>query len=340
MKENFGFINVLKAMACLSVVFVHFRLNTMSSIPLESFGVLSEIFYASIYEFFYFGVPIFIMVSGFLMINKEYNKKYFLNLISIYILYLLSSLAVILLMKINNNNLSVWDMLISTFNFKFGYSWYVHMYIVLYLLMPLLNKIIHSYRNSEFLKIIIMLVLIIALPSMFSSIPYINKYFSIPVFWNNFYPVIYYFIGAYIRKNIDIFKNRTKELIASLLLLTFIGVCTTVLLTKGYTGSSLGDYSSIFVMLKSTIIFILIKNIFKKDTILIKDIANSTLSIYLISMGVDIAIYPFLISNVDHPKDIYIYILFIPLVVFIISYIISKIVINIHSKITKNIKNT
>ena len=90
-------------------------------------------------------VPLFLITTGYLMKNKELNKKYYFGISRVLIIYLLNALMYIgyniLYLK---EPVSIKFIASSILNFSTGYSWYIEMYIGLFLMIPFINLI---YNN-------------------------------------------------------------------------------------------------------------------------------------------------------------------------------------------------
>lgn len=76
------------------------------------------------------------------------------------------------------------------------YAWYVEMYIGLFLLIPFLNLI---YRNLEGKRQKQILILTLFVLTSLTSLINTSSYF-VPAYWLHTYPLLYYFIGCYLKE--------------------------------------------------------------------------------------------------------------------------------------------
>ena len=134
------------------------------------------------------GVPLFIMMTGFLNAHKiECNWKYYRGGIRVIIAYLFFAVVTILFRRFwMEEDLSwiKWGLKILDFS-VIPYGWYIEMWIGLYLLTPFLNlmyKAIPIKRQKQIL--LVTLFVLTALPDLF------NRYgfHLVPGFWQNIYP--------------------------------------------------------------------------------------------------------------------------------------------------------
>ena len=160
-------------------------------------------------------VPLFMILSGFLLCNKTLKKGYYSGIRKTIIVYILVAIACMIYKSI------VGSYTLTPFTFFTGildftganYSWYIEMYIGLFLLVPFLNII---YKNLDSRKqkniLLITLIAITILPSLFNAFRFDSLEWwanpasntetqkLIPSWWVGIYPITYYFTGCYIRE--------------------------------------------------------------------------------------------------------------------------------------------
>ena len=160
-------------------------------------------------------VPLFLMLTGYLMNRKSLSVKYYRGIIKTLGIYLLASAAcavykIFVLKTKLSLDLTLWGVL----GFKTAnYSWYIEMYIGLFLLIPFINLIWNNLSSQKAkLALIITFVCLTSLPTMtniynFESLewwktPYLSTEYRqiIPDWWTRLYPLTYYFLGAYLRE--------------------------------------------------------------------------------------------------------------------------------------------
>lgn len=140
-------------------------------------------------------VPLFLMLSGYLLNKKKPTAKYYVNYLHILIPYILIGIITqVFRMEYLHIEMTVRDFFGDIANFSIGeYSWYLMMYTGLYLLIPFLNAMYHALETKrQKLLLIFSFFALSHLPSLVNS--YINIY---SVWWKNLYPVTFYLLGAY-----------------------------------------------------------------------------------------------------------------------------------------------
>lgn len=184
-------------------------------------------------------IPLFLILTGYLKVEKEYNKKYYSSLIKIIFVYILSMIFNYTFFHYyEQGNLTFASLIQDIFSFKDS-AWYIDMYIGLYLLSPFLNKIFLNSSVKEQKILIVSLFFIVSIPSVLNiwnfnyglewfKHPYMDSNYLklIPNWWGLLYPLLYYFIGCYIKKNnIEIKTKKVCILfIASILISTLFNI--------------------------------------------------------------------------------------------------------------------
>lgn len=295
---NFNFINNIKAFACLSVLAVHFRYNYMFALPKEPMGKKAQLFFSIDYQLFIICVPLFLMATGFLMLNKEFSINYFKKMFQILLLYLLCSLATVAIDTfVFHKSYSLGQVVTGITNFNLiRYAWYVEMYVGLLFFIPILNKAINGVTTKQLGNFVIALVFVIGLPNFVNAVPELNKYIHLANYWTRAYPFVYYFIGAYFRKTFHQPRQR-KVIVPTIFLGLMIGLGIFLNMTHAnpYVGGTEGGYASIVVIVQSSIVFYFFQCFFNRSHRVINKIASLTLPIYLMSFVVDSNLYtPFI----------------------------------------------
>lgn len=293
--RNYG-IDVVRVIAVISVLSVHFFLNTNYyntspySFSMDIQGIIRN--------FFMICVPLFLLITGYLNNKLEYNKSFFKSLFDILIIWFFYSIIEYFTLNIMNgdiNNLNIKDLLFSITSFKAcGYSWYIEMYIGLYLFSPLLNNAYNSFNKKNRLYLLLITISVIIVPNFINNI--FEKVIHLPNWWNSIYPIAYYICGKYIAdKKPKINKNTL-----------FILLILTQILTYSYKYITIIDYNSLTTFVSATIIFLIFYNIELKNKFLksiIKYISVISLDIYLASSLIDKIMYP-IFNNIMNDMNI------------------------------------
>ena len=227
-------LDLTRIVAFLCVVSVHFFSNS---------GYYSQWYDARIEYIMMFirmlsmvCVPLFLLLTGYLMSGKaiELNRKsllgYAKRLVPVLLTYALSELVILLFENtVMNDSLGLRNYFLMLFGF-YHYSWYIEMYIGLFLLIPFLNLIWRSLPEKHSRQCLIFVFLLLTtIPTFFNQLdlttpgavldPGLGVKASklAPFWWENLYPLTYYFLGAYFREQIDIKALKTWKLSALLL---------------------------------------------------------------------------------------------------------------------------
>ena len=326
-------IDYVKAFAAIAVIAVHFRKNVQPMIPEEAFGAKSSLFFAANYQLFISCVPLFLIVTGYLMTNKKVDKKHYMSIVQLYTLYLLASIATLFLfMFLHDQHFSVQEIIYKISAFKMvGYAWYVEMYIGLALLLPFMNIMFDQVTKKQFTYLIGILLFMCSLPSFVNNAPFLTDVFYLPNFWVQMYPILYYSIGSYIRRY-DVVKMLRKQDIWLMGLfnvaITLFGVAYNFHYANPYAGFTEGYYPSIVVVLQSVTLFLVLMRIPFKENRLVTAVAKVTLPMYLMSYMVDKTVYAQLLSMLGDGKKLINYmpviVLFICVISFMAAYVLDK----------------
>ena len=207
-------LDIIRTLAFLLVVSVHFFLNSgFYDVPVygKTMYVLSVICSNCM-----ICVPLFLLLSGYLMGGKTVSKKYYLGIGKVLIIYILASaFSLIYKEAYLGQDYSLKSGILATLNYTGAdYSWYIEMYIGLFLMIPFLN-ILYNNLNSQKHKLILIasLLFLTGLPGVLNSFDFYTEgffrnpaanvnYFNplIPDWWENLYPFTYYFAGRYLKE--------------------------------------------------------------------------------------------------------------------------------------------
>lgn len=159
-------------------------------------------------------VPLFLVLSGYLMCHKKLSRAYYSGVLQTVFTYILASLACLAYKTILlGQEFSFWQILTGLTNFTLAnYAWYIEMYLGLFLLAPFINLFYHGVGGKK-QKLILLgtFVFLTALPGVVNGLNI--KLF--PNWWVYLYPITYYLLGAYIRE----FGFPLKKSVAWLVLL-------------------------------------------------------------------------------------------------------------------------
>lgn len=329
MKRVFGF-DLIRTIAVVMVLSVHFFLNNgFYQTKVTGKGMFFSIF---LFWIFYNGVPLFLLLTGYLKKDKKLNKEYYKGIKHILMSYILIAITCLIVRKFYfEDKMTFLSAFTSIFNFSAnGYSWYIEMYLGLFLIIPFLNVLYnHLETKKQKQTLILTLMFIISLSPLFNYIKVNDVYLTFGIdWWNQIYPLLYYFIGCYIHEyRPKINRKKGLLIIFSIVLLESL-LCYGYSYNKLFNCNFLGGYNSLQTVIVSTIIFLLLYEI-QYDKKIITKIVNKismlSLDIYLFSYIVDRIVYQYLSKYLSNPVA---FLKFFPLIValnFLLSFLLSYI---------------
>ena len=364
-KERNYSLDIVRIFAFFCVICIHFFLNTgFYSQPIEGTQMF---FMCIIRSFFMICVPLFIILTGYLMSSKKWSGRYYLGIIKTLGIYVLASIVCIVYkIYVLHQDITFKNALFSILDFTgANYAWYIEMYIGLFLLIPFINAMFRGLETRKAkLALVLTLISLSALPSIinifnFDVIGWWAKpslsvvYRSIvPDWWIMIYPLTYYCIGAYMKEYPIKLKKRVIFPLWMLFVIAF-GAFNFYRSRGGiFSWGKYTDWYSLPVTIMTILAFAFISNI-KTDKypkplkLSLKYISDISLGAYLLSYVADSYVYSKLIIDVPQPLERIYYFIPIVLIIALLSLAGSAIINLIWSLISKStgfifkkIKNT
>lgn len=177
-KRNIN-VDLIRCCAIFTVISVHFFRNSGFYIePIIGWRMYLMVFMRTT---FMICVPLFLLITGYLMNHKELNAKYYHGIIHTLQIYIISMVLCILFERFYlHENLSIKYAIFSILGGDIAYSWYVEMYIGLFLLIPFLNILYHGLETQKRKRVLIVTLLFCtAFPSLFNIFDLFNLDFWI-----------------------------------------------------------------------------------------------------------------------------------------------------------------
>ena len=141
-------------------------------------------------------IPLYLLLSGYLNNKKQLSRRYYLGLVRIVFIYLICGCACLAFEQLSGiAHRSPKEMLSAILNSSCcDYAWYIMMYLGLFIMMPFLNMAYHGCAGKRQKQVLVLsFIALSVLPSL------LNLYSQIySVWWTRFYPLCYYFTGAYL----------------------------------------------------------------------------------------------------------------------------------------------
>ncbi len=225
------------------------------------------------------GVNVFILITGYFMVNGKFKAKKIINLVLQVFTYTFIFLIINCCL---NNEVSLQQIIKSILPVIYSHYWFITSYIVLYIISPYINKLINSMNKKEFTMIILILVTIESLTKTFLAAKIAGS--------NLVWFVTLYLIGAYINKY---YKAHTYSLkidyigaISSYIIIILSVIVLDVLAQKIslFRGRELffSGMTSFFALANAMFLFLLFKNINIGKNKIINTISSTVLGIYII----------------------------------------------------------
>ncbi|MCR4741122.1 MAG: acyltransferase family protein [Lachnospiraceae bacterium] len=332
--------DIVRSLAAFFVVAAHFYLNCgyyqtpMAGHKMYIMTCARWLFISAI--------PLYMMLTGYFKFNKTISKEHYRSLIPVIIAY-----VVITVIKVFVSN-HFWG---KVYYFRdtlkrlsdYSLAWYVGMYIGLVLLIPFLNilwKVLKSDREKHIL--ILSLVFLCAVPSL---VPYV-----VPGFFQMMYPVMYYYMGVYVREKKDAIRINKFILFCIAALMVVINgsisyfISRNGLFNASYPGRVDNGYPAITLAVCGVCIFLMFYDINIENGFLggmFRLIAGVSFEIYIFTGVFDVIIYSIAGRYIEKNANLYFWLFFafVPLN-FILSVAASNIYRYIYDTVVKLIGKT
>lgn len=299
-KPYYAGIDILKIIAALFVVGVHsFLYNGFYYEPITDRQFIIPIATRWIT---YTCVPIFMTVSGYLMKNKKLEKKYYLGLLRVIVIYIVVS---IICMRFNHEHYGTefdsWSILRGFLQYSnANYGWYVNYYIALFAFIPFLNMAFNGLENKKqrFALVATVAIFTIFARSLYIGFDRAEQSRLLPDYLNGAWPIAYYYAGAFIREYPPKRCFRNKLLIFAVLAAAVIFITESTYkhssenVEENYRFLSwhFNDYGTYPVFIIAVCIFLLLFDITIRNKVaefIIKQLSGATFALYLISYVFD-----------------------------------------------------
>ena len=338
-KNKIYYLEVLRMIACLAVIMIH-----ASCVYVINYKGFTNFFVGSVFDgFARVGVPIFVMISGALLLDENYDyskEKLIKHIKKMVIFFVFWSFVYCLMFNILGQILLHSKITISFIlnGFIQGYYhlWYIYLIIGFYLLLPLLRLWVKD-ENKKYVEYFMLLsiIFVFIIPQIISIC---NQYTTVLIglsdILNNKLHLeyiggftTYFLLGWYINKY-EIKRYKEIYLLGIIcLIFSILGTCIiTVSISESF---QLYNDISIQTLLYCSAVFLFIKNTFstKKENKLVCMIAKNSLGIYAIHAMFITIMYKFIDSRNFGNALINIPLVFAVAFIcsFIGSYILSKI---------------
>lgn len=289
-KKHIYFIDYLRVIAVVSVIFSHIIANTNSYYDINIYNSNMFFLYDLLLNLSLIAVPIFLMITGYLLLDEEryfsFNKMfkcYFLKCMLIIIIFGTSFNCIEAIFNTHSFNIeSIFKSFIDAVGGKsWNHMWYMYMLLVMYLLIPIFRKLVKNLDDKEYIYLLLLILLFNICFKLSKLTEWTTEYFPIKGIY-----IFYLLIGDFIRryKKEIVIKYKKIYILIGILI---VGICSIVkdIYHIEFLQNFLA-YDGLFLAILAITIFLVFVE--KGDDIkcnkLISSISNASFGIYIIHM--------------------------------------------------------
>ncbi|MFI3114833.1 MAG: acyltransferase family protein [Clostridia bacterium] len=317
--EKKAYLDELRVFATFCVIVLHVSAGNWGYISVNTNEWIVLTIFNSLVRF---SAPIFVMISGALFLNENYDfsleKLFKKNILKIITAFAFWSTFYALLSYENPVNF-VKSIISGHFH-----MWFLYMIVGLYLALPILRKIAENRQIMlYFLILSFVFVYIFRFLSIFNGFSYVIDVINQKSSINLFLGYSSYFLTGHFLDTQTVNKKNIYTLgVASM----FFTIFATIVLSKN-TGVPSSEFFSYFmpnVYFSSVFIFVLFKN--KVKRVDISKIVQLSFGVYLIHPYVNSLIYNYITTSNMHP-------IYSVILISCVSFILSNLIIFMISKV-------
>lgn len=318
-KREYSF-DILRVISMCMVIIIH-----VSNVYSRSYGFISNksfLFSLIFNTISRISVPIFLMISGALLLERDFNKKKYLNRIKKFIILTIIWDIIYLVWEyyylgITYNNF--YKLLLEPFR---AHLWYLYTILIIYTIQPLLKIILE--KSNKKIKIVL-LILWLLFSTISIKISFIANYFTI------FCYIGYFIIGNYLYKYIK--KNELKKYTLPLSILIVISYGISILLNYMFSRrynmfyNLFFAYRTPFIIIATFSFFtIIVSNNNKKISNFIISLSDLSFGVYLIhGIFLDITVKSFIYGSINSLIGIPLFFIIILISSLVSVFILKKI---------------
>lgn len=270
-RGRIGYLDRLRILATFAVILLHVAAQRWDTVPVTSASWDVFQFYDAISRW---SVPVFVMISGALMLSKDRPLKTLFrkNILRLVIAFLFWS-AIYAAMQCVRDGSTIIHFFSRLIRGEY-HLWFLYMIVGLYLLVPFLRKIVESRRLSEYF-LLLTFAFTFAIPQMISLLNLVSKSGSAYLtdivrermqFFFTLGYVGYFVLGDYLHR-----YEVSRRLERVIYVLGAVGLLVTIFGTRALS-RSMGAPSQVFygyltcnVMAMAVAVFLLGKRFLNRD---------------------------------------------------------------------------
>ncbi len=288
MRKKKSYIEWLRVISMCAVILLHIGSIARTDFPDTQYGHWGGVLFQSISYISHFSVPVFLMITGALMLNPEKEitiekllKKYVLRYCLVLLIFGWGYAYIELLFS--SKRFIPHELWLSFINMlqgkSWGHLWYLYTLIGIMLILPVMRAVTKACTEKEIFYLIVIFFL-------FTSIlPCITKLtgFSLGIVFPISSVYILYILLGYLldQKNADI--NNLVFFIIEFFCVSIFVVTTYFNIMKGMN-FHFGLFDSPFIVIFSALLFNQMKHINPQETGLIKFLSSVSFGVYITHM--------------------------------------------------------
>lgn len=316
-------LDFIKVVACILVIIIHITASILANHNINNGEwIISKI----LNNISQCAVPLFIMVTGVVILRKKYNNYKYRILWTLKVIIVWGIIYMIIVICINGD--CSWKFISKNiikivFNGTYYHTWYLYQLLSLYLLAPFIKKIVNNSNDKEIIQL---LSIILIYNGIF---PIVENFGGVKIEIDiNTFSIcsLYLILGYYIANTNKSKINNNIICLLGLLSILILNMICLLDILPNYIINRITSKNSILIIIYSVSAYITISKIGK--TIIGKrmsKLVTNTFAIYLIHPIVwDILkrVIPYSIINND--IGILFYIVIISIIIFIVSDTIAR----------------
>jgi len=284
------YLDYLRALAIFGIVLIHsFDPFVVSSVGWKPFYWYSSLFISSLFRF---SVPMYVMISGALLLSKDVasiSKFYKRRLYKIFLPLVTWTTIFMVVNQVKSGSITIENL---TSTILFGQPFYlIYALLGLYLFTPFLKRMIDHIEKKELLLVTVLISLITSASSMVESWLLADSNILAQFSFTRFIQFLgYYLLGYWLYQEIN-FKKNIRPLLLWQIITAGVIFLLTALLYNVYQVSAktqtVYQYLSPLVFLSTALVFTIFKDLnfpHSKFNLIIKDISLHSYGIYFVHM--------------------------------------------------------
>lgn len=279
-KEQHLYLNILKSIAIIIICLIHFSSIYGGKITQKPYIFSLDSIRQFLYNIISIAIPLFFMVNGALLLNKNCDYKYvikkIIHLIIQFIIWAFITLLIISIYRgITSNNFNISNVLSLSVlkSIPHSHLWFIPQLISIYILVPFIKSIYDSKdeKNYFYIFLIILAIFTFFIPLLNHLLNTVNLkmnfdyiYTFIPFSMNYMTMLLFFLSGAVLHNNKLKLINKSKKITLLLIIISLIFLHLEWYWYGDYYLGYKFNYNSISVLFLTFSIYIIIMQLEEK----------------------------------------------------------------------------